>query len=161
MTGLLSLVTAIAGAMSPGLWNGEVKTDAETQLWWHHPLDGTYYYPVCQSEVKATQTANKFQLEKVGVYCKQGPYWNFEQELPPMELDIKGNDLYWNNKLAGRISDKTVKVEFMDKWDDEHYILLRHRMDDDGSYHYFNWSVVSSMYINFDLESYNLRPFSP
>lgn len=155
---LQTILTTLIGISSVStIWNGDLKTDPDTELWWHSKYDGTYHYPKCQSEVKATRNETTFLLEELGVYCKEGPFWNFEQKLENMEFQIEGKLLYLNGKESGTIGPKSVRIEFTSEWVEENYILLRNRTDNEGNYHYFNWSVVSDEYITFDLESYNLR----
>ncbi len=155
---LHTLLASTLGLLSAGnIWNGHLKTDPQSQVWWHSPYDGTFHYPECESEFKANQSGTEFKIEKLGIHCTKGPYWNFEQELPPMNFELKGIELFWNNDLVGRVGQQTLRVEFTDEWNDQHYIFVRNFIEDNKYVHYLNWSVNSSDYISFDMESNNLR----
>jgi hypothetical protein len=131
------------------LWGNGLESQ-KGEVWFYHPLDGTFKYQNCKVKGDWKLETQTLQINDVSVRCDQGPGWLFEQSLKNITLDRDAEVLNRNGHPVGVLlpGKNGFDIDLTDDWDDEHHLKVVARTD--GSWR-LEWFVQSSEYVSFDL----------
>jgi|GEM_PF-3579321 len=135
------LIAGLLGLMS---W----FSPAGGRAWFYHPLDGTYVYETCRTELNFSNATDDFRLTKLKIRCDQGPWFLFEQAHEGVTLQKKGSSLIHGDRVVGEFGSDFVRFTTTDTWDAENFVQLKGLAGGTPS---LQWYVSSSDYQSFDV----------
>jgi len=131
------------------------------ELWFYHPLDGTFKYSSCEVRGDWQLNSEALVLEKLAVLCEDPKQWTFDQKIENRifvrginEEDPSIDALFYEGQSVGQVysQKRGFLVDFVDEWDDRHHIRVSKYLKENGElYQRLDWFVLSSEYISFDL----------
>lgn len=155
----MKALVLLIGLLNSSPWDGSLLSDSDAKLNWFTHYDGLRQYNECHAEFRAQRSETVFSLQHLGAYCKNGPYWNFEQELESnIDFQIQDTKLLLDNSVVGYLRGQSLHFKFFDRWEDEHVVYLRENHNEQNSSYQFYWGVNSTEFVDFEIESYNLKP---
>jgi len=130
-------------------WGNGIESQ-QAEVWFYHPLDGTYKYNECKISGDWKLDTESLNIKELAVRCDKGPGWLFEQNLKNLNFERDADVLNLNGNPVGFLlpGKNGFDVEFTDKWDAEHRVKLVSRTD--GSWR-MEWFVSSNDYVSFDM----------
>jgi hypothetical protein len=157
MPSLFSMLLSLAGGVFDTPFeskNGEV--------WFYHPVDGTFKYNACQVKGEWFLEQQQMTLRYLGVVCEDSKQWTFSQQIHNFVFerrvdpeDPSVDALFWNSKIAGRIfsAKRGFVVDFEDEWGDRHHVrVLKPVENAKEKLPRLDWFVSSSDYVSFDVQ---------
>ncbi len=100
---------ALAGTEFTGVWRGSGSAVDHNGL----------TYPGCQFLLKLQQTDTQFAVAKASYDCG-----DLKANLSPFSLDIRNNELFYQNEKIGSIETNSIKARFADKNLTTYYDML-------------------------------------